>query len=130
MAASRDEKYTAKVRELRDAFEMRMIESMKGSSVNGFGAPRLPNTSNIHIPSIDADALVTYLDQQGICVSSGAACLESAITPSHVILAMAQSHERANESVRISLGGKTTYDDLHQTIDRLQDFASISKNTV
>lgn len=130
IAASQDEKYSAKVRELRDTLEIKIIESIEVSSVNGFGAPRLPNTSHIHIPGIDADALVTYLDQQGICVSSGSACLESAITPSHVILAMTDSHDRASESIRISLGGKTTHDDLHRTIERIQDYTRISKNTI
>ena len=125
VAASRDEQSAAKVRELRDALEIRIIESIKGSSVNGFGAPRLPNTSNIHIPGIDADALVTYLDQQGICVSSGSACLESAITPSHVILAMTGSHDHASESIRVSLGNQNSLEEIHKLTLAIQNFAEM-----
>lgn len=96
------------VAELRDDFERDVCRLIESAEVNGAGSTRLPNTSNIHFPGMDGDALVTFLDQQGICVSSGSACLESAITPSHVLLGMTSSHDRASESVRITLGLDTT----------------------
>lgn len=115
-----------KVAALRNAFEQTILARVERSQINGKGEVRLPNTSNIHFPGIDADALVTFLDQQGICVSSGSACLESAITPSHVIYAMTDSHDRASESVRISLGHATSDIELQKLHESLQTFANLN----
>ena len=126
LASRRDPVEWARVRELRSDLEARVVEAVEGATINGVGSPRLPNTSNIHLPGIDADALVTYLDQQGICVSSGSACMESAITPSHVILAMSGSHERASESIRVSLGIQTTVDDFNTLVTAIRAFAALT----
>lgn len=110
---------------LRDLFEDELCDRIPGAVVNGGGSPRLPNTSNIHLPGVDADGAVTFLDQRGICVSSGSACMESAISPSHVIQAMTGSHERASESLRISLGLNTTPKDLQELLVGLEAFAAV-----
>jgi cysteine desulfurase len=115
-----------KVAKLRDAFERSILEEVSGSQVNGGIGLRLPNTSNIHIPGSDGDALVTFLDQQGICVSSGSACLESAITPSHVILAMTGSHDQASESIRISLGQETSSVEMETVWKALHEYAELN----
>ena len=107
---------------MRDYFEHSVRECIKGAQVNGCRSPRLPNTSNIHFPGMDGDALVTFLDQQGICVSSGSACLESAITPSHVILAMTGSHDLASESIRVSLSLNSTKPNVQRLIESLKAF--------
>ena len=112
-----------RVSNLRDHFEKEIRKRFTRSQINGGGSMRLPNTSNIHLPEMDGDALVTFLDQQDICVSSGSACLESAITPSHVILALTGSHERANESIRVSLGLDSTKAELERLITALETFA-------
>jgi len=111
---------------LRDRFEISLRKRFAGVEVNAKGSPRIPNTSNVHFPGMDGDALVTILDQKGICVSSGSACLESAITPSHVILAMTESHERANESLRVSFGLETTAEETKQLMDAIEEFAAMN----
>jgi cysteine desulfurase len=126
MVGTRGFEAWGKVAALRDDFERSVLESLKGARVNGGGSPRLPNTSNIHFPGMDGDALVTFLDQQGICVSSGSACLESAITPSHVILAMTGSHEQASESIRLSLGLEASEADLQRLLVSLKAFTSMN----
>ena len=125
-ALARDSEVWEKVAALRNAFERMVLESIDGALINGGVSQRLPNTSNIHFPGLDGDALVTFLDQQGICVSSGSACLESAITPSHVILAMTGSHDTASESIRISLGLQTTQQELKLLSDALEAFAAMN----
>ncbi len=115
-----------RVTTLRVKFEEEILNAIHGAEINGGSSPRLPNTTNIHIPGCDGDAVVTYLDQRGFCVSSGSACMESAITPSHVILAMSGSHERANESIRISIGADTTAEELRQLVGALKDFVAVS----
>lgn len=110
---------------LRDDLEKQICQRVPGARVNGSGSPRLPNTSNLTLPSIDGDALVTFLDQHGICISSGSACMESAITPSHVILAMTGSHDRASESIRVSLGFETTEEKIEELFRSLNLFISM-----
>lgn len=112
----------AHVRRLRDALEVEVFSALDNASINGNGSPRLPNTSNIYIPGMDADALVTFLDQQGICVSSGSACLESAIAPSHVVMAMTGSHDRASESFRVSLGLDSKPEEIESLVAALKIF--------
>lgn len=115
-----------KVASLRDSFEQSVLQGISGTQVNGEGSERLPNTSNIHFTGMDGDALVTFLDQQGICISSGSACLESAITPSHVIFAMTASHDRAHESVRFSLNTCNSDTDLETVRKALSKFAMLN----
>lgn len=110
------------IAELRNRFESEITDRILGSRINGRGSGRLPNTSNINLPSLDGESVVTYLDQQGICVSSGSACLESAITPSHVLMAMTGSYEIADESIRVSLGLETTADELERLVAALEAF--------
>lgn len=113
-----------KVARLRDSFERTVLGRIDGAQINGGAAQRLPNTSNIHLPGMDGDALVTFLDRQGICVSSGSACLESAIAPSHVILAISGSHEQASESIRVSLGLESSETDLQRLLAALEAFVA------
>lgn len=113
------------VREIRDNLEVQFQANIPSALVNGQKALRLPNTLSLHLPGIDSDAAVTYLDQQGICVSSGSACMESAITPSHVIYAMSGSHEKASETLRISLGRNSTAEDLAKLIGELTKLIQI-----
>ena len=110
------------VADLRSRFEREITTRIRGSRINGRGSLRLPNTSSVNLPSLDGESAVTYLDQMGICVSSGSACLESAITPSHVLMAMTGSYEIADESIRVSLGLETTADDLEKLIIALEAF--------
>lgn len=122
IAASRDRATWRNVADLRNRFERTLIEEIRDSQIHASKSRRLPNTSCIHLPGLDGDSTVTYLDQQGICVSSGSACLESAITPSHVLQAMTGSYEMADDSIRVSLGLDTTEEDLLQVVKALQAF--------
>ena len=91
------------VRELRDELQSRVLAEVPGTYVNGSNAPRIPNTTNVGFEGIDSETLVSLLDQEGVCVSSGSACLSDSITPSHVVQAMTGSYKRAGEAIRFSL---------------------------
>jgi len=60
--------------------------------------------------------MVLELDYHGIAVSTGSACSSRTLEPSHVLLAIGLSHERAHGSLRISLGRFTKEDDIKKTI--------------
>ena len=79
---------------LRDRLEQSILDRIPDTHVNGAGAPRVPNTTNIRFDGIDSDALLIALDLKGFAVSSGAACSSGAPEPSHVLLAMGLSRLR------------------------------------
>ena len=109
------------VGQLRDKLENGILSEIPGTYLNGTGVARIQNTSNIGFSGYDSDTLVELLDQLGICVSSGSACLAESNTPSHVILAMTGSYRKASEAIRFSLSHLNTWEDIDRTIDCLKD---------
>ena len=114
----------------RDRLEQGILAQVDEAGVNGEGAPRVPNTTNIHFDHIEGEALVIALDLKGLAVSTGAACSSGAIEPSHVLLAMGLKPERARASIRFSLGKQTTEEDIDfalalvpQTVARLRSIS-------
>jgi len=89
---------------LRDRLEQGILDRVPDTHVNGAGAPRTPNTSNIRFDGIDSDAMLIALDLRGFAVSSGAACSSGAPEPSHVLLAIGLTKQEARSSIRFSLG--------------------------
>jgi len=93
-----------RIRTWRDRFEAQVLERVESTEVNGAGAPRVPNTSNIFFEYILGEALVVALDRHGIAASAGSACSAGSGEPSHVLAAMGLGATRARSSVRFSLG--------------------------
>ena len=88
---------------MRDRLQKGILE-LDETQVNGAGAPRVPNTTNIQINHIEGEALVIAADLKGLAVSTGAACSSGAIEPSHVLTAMGLTPDQARASIRFSLG--------------------------
>jgi cysteine desulfurase len=91
---------------LRDHFEQTLLAGIPGLKINAREAPRLPNTSSLTFPGIDADALL--LNLPGVMMGTGSACSSGALEPSHVLLAMGLNRADAGSTVRVSLGRFTT----------------------
>jgi cysteine desulfurase len=107
----------AQMAAMRDRIEQTMLSEVDATGVNGDGAPRVPNTTNIHFDYIEGEALVIALDLKGLAVSTGAACSSGAIEPSHVLTAMGLPPEIARASLRFSLGKQNTPDDIQFALD-------------
>lgn len=58
--------------------------SIPNTELNGHKTQRLANTTNITFHGIESEALLILLDKEGICASSGSACLADSDEPSHV----------------------------------------------
>jgi cysteine desulfurase len=121
---------------LRDRIEQTILSEIEATGVNGRGAPRVPNTTNIHFDYIEGEALVIALDLKGLAVSTGAACSSGAIEPSHVLTAMGLPPEIARASLRFSLGKQNTEDDVQfaldlvpQTVSRLRELSPVYNRT-
>lgn len=117
---------------LRNRLEQKILAQVDETGVNGQGAPRVPNTTNIHFDHIEGESLVIALDLKGLAVSTGAACSSGAIEPSHVLIAMGLRPDQARSSIRFSLGKQTTAEDIDfaltlvpQTVARLREISPV-----
>ena len=118
--AQADQESTAvRLQALRDSFEREVLARIPGVTVNGAGAPRVPNTSNLHFHGADGEALQIALDLAGICVSSGAACASGTLYPSHVLIALGLAPGQAHGSLRFSMGPGTTEVEVERVIEAL-----------
>jgi cysteine desulfurase len=104
-----------RVKALRDRLEAGLLERVPDLYVNGAGAERLPNTVNVAIDFVEAEAVLLLLDREGIACSSGSACTTGSLDPSHVLKAMGLTPARARGAVRLSLSRYNT----EAEVDRL-----------
>jgi cysteine desulfurase len=102
---------------LRDRLERGLLERVPHARVNGGGAARTPNTTNILFPGVEGEALVIALDLKGLACSTGAACSSGAVEPSHVLTAIGLPAEEARASLRFSLGRHTTEAEVDFALD-------------
>ena len=115
------EQETARLARLRDRLEQGILERIPNVSVNGRGAPRVPNTSNICFHGVDGEALLIALDLAGFAVSSGSACSSGASEPSHVLTAIGLDRKDARASLRFSLGRLNTEDQIQALIEAVAE---------
>ncbi len=102
---------------LRDRLERTLTTTIEECGVNGFGEPRVANTTNLYFDHVEAEALVIALDLKGLSVSGGSACQSGATEPSHVLTAMGLSPARARASVRFSLSRLTTAEEIDYALE-------------
>jgi len=112
-----------KLAALRDRLESALLR-IESTGVNGAEAPRIPNIVNVYFAGIEGEALVIALDLKGLAVSTGAACSSGAIEPSHVLMAMGASPERARANLRFSLGKQNTDEELDFAIALVPETAA------
>ena len=128
---------TAQIAAVRDRLQASFLGDIEAVGVNGAGAPRVPNTTNIYFEGIEGEALVIALDLKGLAISTGAACSSGAIEPSHVLMAMGLSPDRARASIRFSLGKQNTAEDIEfalslipPTVARLRELSPVYNRAV
>lgn len=114
----------------RDRLQQALLVGIEECGVNGDGAPRIPNTTSIYFDHVEGEAMVIGFDLKGLAVSTGAACSSGAIEPSHVLIAMGLTPNRARGSIRFSLGKQTTKEDVDfvlalvpETVARLRELS-------
>jgi cysteine desulfurase len=108
--------------QLRDELWARIAGTFPATKENGDSARRLANTLNLSFPGFDSETTLMALDLEGVCASSGSACMVGSVVASHVLIAMGLPMERASSAVRFSLGKQTTakeIDDAAKAIERI-----------
>ena len=114
---------TSRLGRLRDRLESEILCNVSGAELNGTGQ-RVSNTTNISFDGIEAEALLIALDLEGIAVSTGSACSSGTLEPSHVLRAMGFSPQRAQSSIRFSLGLGNTEEHVTRVVDSLPSIVS------
>jgi cysteine desulfurase len=105
---------------LRDELWTRISQNVPDAKQNCANASRLANTLNVSLLGLDSETLLIALDLEGVCASSGSACMVGSVVASHVLLAMGLPIERARSAVRFSLGKWTTVEEIKATGDAMQ----------
>ena len=105
--------------ELRDNLHNAIISKIEGVSLNGYLENGLSNTLNLSFDNTEGESLVMNLDLEGVAVSTGSACSEGNVDPSHVLLAMGLTKEQAVSSLRFSFGRFSKESDIDLVLEKL-----------
>lgn len=113
------EKNAERERILRDYLISQIEQKIPGAVLNGHRTKRLPGNVNFSFEGVESESVLIMLDMQGICASGGSACTSGSIDPSHVLLALGLSNEQARSSVRLTLRGENTKEELDVVVMEL-----------
>ena len=117
---------------LRDRLLTELPAKIDHTVVTGHPKNRLPGNASFCIEFIEGEAMLMWLNSQGVAVTSGSACTSRALKASHVLIAMGLSHELAQSSLLFSFGLDNTSEDidyvlevLPPVVDRLREMSPL-----
>lgn len=105
--------------EMRNRLQHDIESKIEGVMLNGHRENRLSNTLNMSFIDTEGESLVMNLDLECVAVSTGSACSEGNVDPSHVLLAMGLTKEEAVSSLRFSFGRYSEKKDTDTVMDKL-----------
>jgi len=114
--------------QLRDQLWRSIADVFPDAQQNGDPVRRLTNTLNVSFTGIDSETMLMALDLEGVCASSGSACMVGSVRASHVLLAMGLPMERARSAIRLSLGSWTIAEEISGVGDALERIAKRTKD--
>lgn len=123
LASGRCKGEAARLQRLRDELQRQLTGAFPWAVVSGphKAKTRLPQLLHISFPGLDARRLVILLERRGVSVGTGSACAASRMEESHVLSAIGQPADVAAGSLRITLGGPTTADDVDYAAQAIID---------
>ncbi len=107
--------------QLRDHLIRRIESEIPFCRLNGHRSKRLPGNVSFSFSYVEGESVLIMLDMAGICASSGSACTSGSPDPSHVLLAIGLKHEEARGSLRLTLSGENTREELDTAVDSLKE---------
>jgi len=110
IAKSQMKEEAQRVAALRDRLERSLRESVPSTFINGDIQQRLPGSSSLTFPHVEATALLANLP--AIALSTSSACYEGTVAPSYVLKAIGLSHEDALATIRIGIGRFTKEEEI------------------
>src|SRR5829696_5964467 len=124
LAEATRQAYVEHCRQLRDRLAAGISANILDVELNGpplDSDRRLPNNLNVAIRGVQGETALLSLDMQGVAASAGSACRTGNSEPSHVLLAMGCSTERARSSLRFTVGRANDEAEIDETIDVLAE---------
>ena len=114
-----------KYEKLRKMFKDELLRLVK-TEVEFIGAEKhqLANFCPLCFPGLDAERLIYKLEDEGIYVSTGAACAASKGEKSHVLKAMGLSDAEIAGSLRVSFGAQNTEEDIMVAAAKIAEAAN------
>ena len=109
-----------RLRALRDQLWQAITARFPSAVRNGHPEQALANTLNVSFPGLDGEALLIGLDLEGVCASSGSACMVGSVQPSHVLVAMGVDPRVASCTVRFSLGTNSSESHIEHCLRALE----------
>ncbi len=119
--------HAEKVTYLRDKL-IAGLSRIPHCALNGDPVNRLPGNVSFCFEGIEGEALLLYLDANGICASSGSACTSGSLDPSHVLLAIGRVHDVAHGSLRLSLDHNNTEEEIDHILTVVPQVVSLLRN--
>ncbi|KJJ85929.1 cysteine desulfurase NifS [Candidatus Omnitrophus magneticus] len=107
-----------KLKKLKQRLREGITQTIKDIYFNGHIDDSLPGTLNVSFDGVEGEAVLLYLDMEGIAVSTGSACASGSLDPSHVLLATGIGAEKAHGSIRFSLGKDNTMEDVEYVLKK------------
>ena len=117
-AADKMEQNMKKTAALRD----RLIEGVLKipyARLTGDPVNRLPGIASFVFEGLESMPIVSSLNEEGICVSSGSACSAGSGEPSRVLKAAGYPDELAGASLRFSLSERNTQEEVDYIVEKL-----------
>ena len=108
-----------RLKRLKNRLKQGILERIPDVHINGHATDCLPGTLNVSFMGAEGEAILLYLDLEGIAVSTGSACSTGSLESSHVIVATGLGAEYAHGSIRFSLGRENTEEDVDYVLEKL-----------
>ncbi len=99
------------MKKLRDQLIKKVLE-IEESYLNGHPSKRLVNNAHFRFTAIEGESLNLMLNDAGIAAATGSACSSKKLQVSHVLTAIGLKPELAHGSLRLSLGKKTSTEEI------------------
>lgn len=105
------------------------LVSKFGCKLNGHNIFRLPNNINVTFSqNITGESLLYMLDMSDIQISTGSACNNKEIEPSHVLKAIGLNNESVMKTIRIVIDSNITYNDIDYIISNIEQSIKLITN--
>lgn len=105
---------------LRNYLMEKVLHEIPGVRINGHRTKRLPGNVSMSFEGVDGASLLILLDEDGICASGGSACNTGESRISYVIAAIRVPEEYAAGTVRMTLCGDTTREEIDVAVESLK----------
>ena len=122
LAQANCQETSTRLGKLRDKLISGILNQVPGSRLTGHPLQRLSNSASFVFPNLPGpEELLLMLDINRIAASSGSACTERSLEPSHVLTAMGIPLDLAAGSLRLTLGTENTEQDIDWVLKVLPD---------